>query len=46
MQQAARCSDQTVFLYLGEVIEAGPTATIFNTPRETRTRDYVTGRFG
>lgn len=46
MQQAARCSDQTAFMYLGEVVEVGPTADIFTTPREQRTREYVTGRFG
>ncbi|MGI4877173.1 MAG: phosphate ABC transporter ATP-binding protein PstB [Janthinobacterium lividum] len=46
MQQAARCSDQTAFMYLGEVIEVGPTADIFTNPREQRTREYVTGRFG
>ncbi len=46
MQQAARCSDQTAFMYLGEVVEVGPTAAIFTNPREQRTREYVTGRFG
>ena len=46
MQQAARCSDQTVFMYLGEVVEVGPTGDIFTNPREQRTREYVTGRFG
>jgi phosphate transport system ATP-binding protein len=46
MQQAARCSDQTAFMYLGEVVEVGPTAQIFTNPREQRTREYVTGRFG
>jgi phosphate transport system ATP-binding protein len=46
MQQAARCSDQTVFMYLGNVVEVGPTSQIFNTPREQRTLEYVTGRFG
>ena len=46
MQQAARCSDQTAFMYLGEVVEAGATAQIFTNPREQRTRQYVTGRFG
>ncbi len=46
MQQAARCSDQTAFMYLGEVIEVGATAQIFTNPREQRTREYVTGRFG
>ena len=46
MQQAARCSDQTAFMYLGEVVEVGPTAQIFTNPHEQRTREYVTGRFG
>jgi phosphate transport system ATP-binding protein len=46
MQQAARVSDQTGFLLLGELIEFGPTHTLFTTPRDTRTEDYITGRFG
>ncbi len=46
MQQAARCSDQTAFMYLGQVVEAGATAQIFTNPREQKTREYVTGRFG
>lgn len=46
MQQAARCSDQTAFMYLGDVVEVGATAQIFTNPREQRTREYVTGRFG
>jgi len=46
MQQAARCSDQTAFMYLGEVIEVGATAQIFTNPVQLRTREYVTGRFG
>ena len=46
MQQAARISDYTAFLYMGELIEYGPTETIFTNPREQRTEDYVTGRFG
>ncbi|HET9551438.1 MAG TPA: phosphate ABC transporter ATP-binding protein PstB [Anaeromyxobacteraceae bacterium] len=46
MQQAARVSDQTAFFYMGELIEAGPTEQIFTNPRETRTEDYVTGKFG
>ena len=46
MQQAARCSDQTAFLFLGDVVEVGSTADIFTKPREQRTREYVTGRFG
>jgi len=46
MQQAARISQKTAFMYLGEVVEAGPTGRIFMNPREKRTHDYVTGRFG
>jgi len=46
MQQAARVSDCTAFLYMGELIEYGPTETIFTAPREERTEAYVTGRFG
>ncbi|HUK01111.1 MAG TPA: phosphate ABC transporter ATP-binding protein PstB [Steroidobacteraceae bacterium] len=46
LQQAARVSNVTAFLYLGEVIEAGPTAQMFTAPRDKRTDDYVTGRFG
>ncbi|MEQ9397777.1 MAG: phosphate ABC transporter ATP-binding protein PstB [Longimicrobiales bacterium] len=46
MQQAARISDYTAFLYMGELIEYGPTETIFTNPREERTEAYVTGRFG
>jgi len=46
MQQATRISDQTAFLYLGEVVEFDRTARIFTHPREQRTEDYVTGRFG
>ena len=46
MQQAARISDFTAFLYMGELIEYGPTETIFTNPREERTEAYVTGRFG
>jgi phosphate transport system ATP-binding protein len=46
MQQAARISQQTAFMYLGEVVEFGPTSRIFMTPREKGTQDYVTGRFG
>ena len=46
MQQAARISDYTAFLYMGELIEYGPTETIFTNPSEQRTEDYVTGRFG
>jgi phosphate transport system ATP-binding protein len=46
MQQAARVSDQTAFFYLGELVEAGATEQIFTNPREQRTEDYVTGKFG
>ena len=46
MQQAARVSDQTVFFYQGEVIEANPTSTMFEHPREELTRRYLTGQFG
>jgi len=46
MQQAARISDYTAFLYMGELIEYGPTDNIFTNPREERTEAYVTGRFG
>jgi phosphate transport system ATP-binding protein len=46
MQQAARISDETGFLLLGELIEMGPTAEVFTRPRDRRTEDYVTGRYG
>jgi phosphate transport system ATP-binding protein len=46
MQQAARVSDLTAFLYMGELVEYGPTDEIFTNPREERTEAYVTGRFG
>jgi phosphate transport system ATP-binding protein len=46
MQQAARISDYTAFLYMGELVEYGPTDTIFTNPKEERTESYVTGRFG
>ena len=46
MQQAARVSDYTAFMYLGELVEFGETETIFTSPRERRTQDYITGRFG
>jgi len=46
MQQAARVSDYTAFLYLGQLIEYGETSTIFVKPREQHTQDYITGRFG
>lgn len=46
MQQAARISDFTAFMYLGELIEVGPTEKIFTNPEKKLTEDYVTGRFG
>ncbi len=46
MQQAARVSDYTAFLYLGELIESGRTEDIFTRPKENATEDYITGRFG
>ncbi len=46
MQQAARTSDYTAFMYLGELIEFGDTARLFTNPRNPRTQDYITGRFG
>jgi len=46
MQQAARCSDYTAFMYLGELIEFDETSRIFTSPADRRTQDYITGRFG
>lgn len=46
MQQAARVSDRTAFFLLGELVESGDTSTIFTNPRDTRTEQYITGRFG
>ena len=46
MQQAARSSDHTAFMYLGELVEFDETERIFTVPREKRTEDYITGRFG
>jgi phosphate transport system ATP-binding protein len=46
MQQAARVSDYTAFMYLGELVEFEDTSKIFTSPREKRTQDYITGRFG
>jgi phosphate transport system ATP-binding protein len=46
MQQAARVSDQTAFFLNGELVEVGPTQQIFTNPRDKRTEDYITGRFG
>ena len=46
MQQAARISDKTAFFLLGEVVEYGETEQIFSMPKDKRTEDYITGRFG
>jgi phosphate transport system ATP-binding protein len=46
MQQAARCSDVTAFMYLGELIEVDKTDKIFTKPDKKQTEDYITGRFG
>lgn len=46
MQQAARASDFSAFMYLGDLVEYGTTDQLFTKPRETRTEDYITGRFG
>ncbi|TLY98000.1 MAG: phosphate ABC transporter ATP-binding protein PstB [Gammaproteobacteria bacterium] len=46
LQQAARVSNVTAFMYLGELVEIGPTGQIFTAPRSRRTDDYVTGKFG
>ena len=46
LQQAARISDYTAFMYLGRVIEFADTEKLFTNPRSTRTADYITGRFG
>jgi phosphate transport system ATP-binding protein len=46
MQQASRVSDKTAFFYVGELIEFGDTAQLFTSPRERKTEDYITGRFG
>ena len=46
MQQAVRISDRTAFFLLGEAVEVGDTQTVFSTPRDKRTEDYITGRFG
>jgi phosphate transport system ATP-binding protein len=46
MQQAARASDYTAFLYLGELIEFGETGQLFVKPRKRATEDYISGRFG
>ena len=46
MQQAARVSDYTAFLYLGELIEFGATDQLFTNPSVKQTEDYITGRYG
>ena len=46
MQQAARVSEHTAFMYLGELVEFGETSRMFTAPRDKRTQDYITGRFG
>lgn len=46
MQQAARCSDHTAFMYLGELIEFSDTDTLFTAPQKKQTEDYITGRYG
>ena len=46
MQQAARISDNTVFFLLGEVVEQNKTEDLFSMPKDKRTEDYITGRFG
>jgi phosphate transport system ATP-binding protein len=46
MQQAARVSQKTAFFHLGNLVETGPTEQIFTNPRDKRTQDYITGRFG
>jgi phosphate transport system ATP-binding protein len=46
MSQAARISDESMFMYLGELVESGPTGTLFTTPKDPRTEAYLTGKFG
>jgi phosphate transport system ATP-binding protein len=46
MQQAARCADRVAFFYLGELVEEDAAATMFTNPKERRTQEYITGRFG
>jgi phosphate transport system ATP-binding protein len=46
MQQAARVSDYTAFMYLGELVEYGPTKTIFENPEKELTERYISGKFG
>jgi phosphate transport system ATP-binding protein len=46
MQQASRVSDYTAFMYLGQLVEFGPTTELFTRPKLKETEDYITGRFG
>ncbi len=46
MQQAARCADQVAFFYLGEMVEVASAAQLFTSPKQKRTQEYITGRFG
>ena len=46
MQQAARCADQVAFFYLGELVEIGSATQMFTAPKQRRTQEYITGRFG
>jgi phosphate transport system ATP-binding protein len=46
MQQAARVSDYTAYMYLGELVEVGRTDSLFIKPQKRETEDYITGRFG
>ena len=46
MQQAARVSDFTAYMYLGDLIEFGDTSNVFTNPKRKETEDYITGRFG
>ena len=46
MQQAARVSQRTAFFHLGTLVEYGKTSDIFTNPKEERTKDYITGRYG
>jgi phosphate transport system ATP-binding protein len=46
MQQAARVSEYTAFMYLGDLVEFDETSKIFTSPTDPRTQDYITGRFG
>jgi len=46
MQQATRIADNTAFFLVGEVVEYAPTTELFTTPKDKKTEDYITGRFG